>query len=713
MSELINFIYDETTLKTTVEALQEKSFMCLKNDTTDAVNDKNPSLIEGPGNIYLSKDEAILTGKETSESDLLFPIEYLNTISFPGFPAYELHLKVGSPIMLLQNVNLFGGLCNGTRMIVTSLMSKLIEAQINTGTRVGDRSKQPFILEESPVDTMADQRTMAEFLRAPTEGYAEEIMVPPILAEQFDLKHSLNNMMTSDQFFGLEKDNPHDHIYWGSPSLAQPRFFEFLPPSKTSNLRNGISNFQQRIRVKDLPESKDSQVIKIEQYFLLTDYSLWEVILNGDSPAPTRVIDGVLQPVVPTIVEQRPNGEALRKCILSGPYKRTTVLVQVVKAIDNYPAVPEHTTVETPTNMSLENKAHFLAEKEVIHLILTGIGDDIYSTVDACQTAQEMCEAIERLQQVNELRAEKLARNANPLALVATAQASQNPFYQTSRSHRSSAPSPKPLIPTKSHTATTKPSKPNPKPSKPRMRLRWSPTRKMFDIKGKLIAYNESNGDNACTPNPQEPTIKQFPNSTFSLGKLSKYACDLEVAFRRNTFFVRNLEGVDLLIGISTKNLYTINLHDMASASLIFLMARATSTKSWLWHQRLSDLNIETINDLARNNLVTGLPKFKYHKEHLCPSYPKTKQQRRLKPLKKITVLLQAPVIIAEAIATVCYTQNHSVIHRQFNKTPYELINGRKLDISLLHVFGALCYPKNDHKDIGKLDAKGDIGFFV
>ncbi|GKB06387.1 hypothetical protein Tco_0834620 [Tanacetum coccineum] len=74
------------------------------------------------------------------------------------------------------------------------------------------RSKQPFSLEESPLDTMADQRTMAELLRAPTEGYAEAIVVPPILDEHFELKYSPINMMTSDQFFGLEKDNPHDHI---------------------------------------------------------------------------------------------------------------------------------------------------------------------------------------------------------------------------------------------------------------------------------------------------------------------------------------------------------------------------------------------------------------------------------------------------------------------------------------------------------------------
>nr|GEV80577.1 hypothetical protein [Tanacetum cinerariifolium] len=90
-------------------------------------------------------------------------------------------------------------------------------------------SKQPFILEESYVDTMADQRTMAELLRAPPEGYAEAIMVPPILAEHFELKHSLINMMTSDQFFGLEKDNPHNHIRW-----AARRWLEKEPPRSIS-----------------------------------------------------------------------------------------------------------------------------------------------------------------------------------------------------------------------------------------------------------------------------------------------------------------------------------------------------------------------------------------------------------------------------------------------------------------------------------------------
>nr|GFC61161.1 retrovirus-related Pol polyprotein from transposon TNT 1-94 [Tanacetum cinerariifolium] len=77
-------------------------------------------------------------------------------------------------------------------------------------------------------------------------------------------------------------------------------------------------------------------------------------------------------------------------------------------------------------------------------------------------------------------------------------------------------------------------------------------------------------------------------------------------------------------------------------------------------------------------------------------------------------IFSRAPLFLwAEAIATACFTQNRSIIHRRFNKTPYELINGRKPDISFLHVFDALCYPKNDRKDIRKLGAKGDIGFFI
>ncbi|GJT03235.1 retrovirus-related pol polyprotein from transposon TNT 1-94 [Tanacetum coccineum] len=180
------------------------------------------------------------------------------------------------------------------------------------------------------------------------------------------------------------------------------------------------------------------------------------------------------------------------------------------------------------------------------------------------------------------------------------------------------------------------------KPSKPKICLRWSPTGRIFDIKGKIIATSKSecqsdcsNGDNACTSNPQEPTIKRFPNSTSFLGR-QFCDSDLEVAFRRNTCFVKNLEGVYLLKGNCTTNLYTINLHDMTSASPICLMGRAISIKLWLWHQCLSHLIFNTINNLAINDLVTGLPKFKYQKEHLFPSYEKGKSKRAYHPSKPV-----------------------------------------------------------------------------
>ncbi|GJU65249.1 hypothetical protein Tco_1247084 [Tanacetum coccineum] len=82
-------------------------------------------------------------------------------------------------------------------------------------------------------------------------------------------------------------------------------------------------------------------------------------------------------------IDTRPNGDALRKCILKVPYTPTTVIIPAVPATDNALAVPEQTTVETILNMYPENKAHFESEKEAIHLLLTGIGDEIYLTVDA------------------------------------------------------------------------------------------------------------------------------------------------------------------------------------------------------------------------------------------------------------------------------------------------------------------------------------------
>nr|GFA25333.1 integrase, catalytic region, zinc finger, CCHC-type, peptidase aspartic, catalytic [Tanacetum cinerariifolium] len=74
---------------------------------------------------------------------------------------------------------------------------------------------------------------------------------------------------------------------------------------------------------------------------------------------------------------------------------------------------------------------------------------------------------------------------------------------------------------------------------------------------------------------------------------------DLEVAFRQHTCFIRNLDGVDLLTGSRGKNLYTLSIRDMMASSPICLLSKASKTKSWLWHCRLSHLNFGVINHLA------------------------------------------------------------------------------------------------------------------
>ncbi|GJU52471.1 putative ribonuclease H-like domain-containing protein [Tanacetum coccineum] len=326
-------------------------------------------------------------------------------------------------------------------------------------------------------------------------------------------------------------------------------------------------------------------------------------------------------------------------------------------------------------------------------------------------------------------------------------------------------------------------------------------------------------------------------HNLFSVGQFCD--SDLEIAFRKHSWFVRDMNGVDLLKGSRSTNLYIILLDDMMQSSPVCLLSKASKTKSWLWHRRLNHLNFGTINDLARKDLVRGLPRLKFEKDHLCSacqlgkskkyshkpksentnmevlytlhmdlcgpmrvqsingkkyilvivddysrftwvkflrskdetpefvinflkqiqvglnktvryirtdngtefvnqvmskyyegvgifhqkSVPRTPQQngvveRRNRTLveaaRTMLIFSKAPMFLwAEVVATACYTQNRSLIHTRHNKPPYELVHDKKPDLTFLRVFGALCYPTNDSEDLGKLQAKADIGIFV
>ncbi|GJU71484.1 retrovirus-related pol polyprotein from transposon TNT 1-94 [Tanacetum coccineum] len=227
---------------------------------------------------------------------------------------------------------------------------------------------------------------------------------------------------------------------------------------------------------------------------------------------------------------------------------------------------------------------------------------------------------------------------------------------------------------------------------------------------------------------------------------------DLEVAFRKHSCFVRDINGADLL--------------------------KASKSKSWLWHRRLNHLNFGTINDLAQKDLVRGLPRLKFEKDHLCSACqlgkskkfshkPKSKNTnmevlhtlhmdlcgpmrvQSINGKKYILVIVddysrftwvkflrskdETPEFVINFLKqiqvglnkTVRYirTDNGTEFVNQVMSKYYEAARTMLIfskapmflwaEAVATALFGALCYPTNDSEDLGKFQAKADIGIFV
>lgn len=214
--------------------------------------------------------------------------------------------------------------------MITRSRSRLIDKSLTIPNQhYRRRRKQAYVLEirtlvEAPITEMADQRTMQELLQCPTEGYGDAIVLPPILSDNFELKTGLIQLVTSNQFHGFERDDPHAHIRWFNKLTSTMKFKDvphdaiklmlfpfslegvariwlekepprsintweelvskfvnhFFPPSKTTNLKNDITNFQQRFdenfgeaweRFKDLirkcPHHGFSELHQIDTFY--------------------------------------------------------------------------------------------------------------------------------------------------------------------------------------------------------------------------------------------------------------------------------------------------------------------------------------------------------------------------------------------------------------------------------------------------------------
>nr|GFB92296.1 integrase, catalytic region, zinc finger, CCHC-type, peptidase aspartic, catalytic [Tanacetum cinerariifolium] len=121
--------------------------------------------------------------------------------------------------------------------------------------------------------------------------------------------------------------------------------------------------------------------------------------------------------------------------------------------------------------------------------------------------------------------------------------------------------------------------------------------------------------------------VEGLGNNLFFVGQFCD--SDLKVAFRNHTCFVFNLEGVDLLSRSRGTNLYSLSIGDMMASSPTCLLLKATKTKSWLWHRRLSHMNFGALNHLARQGLVRGLLRLKFEKDHLCSACAMVKSKKQ------------------------------------------------------------------------------------
>ncbi|GJY44099.1 integrase, catalytic region, zinc finger, CCHC-type containing protein [Tanacetum coccineum] len=245
--------------------------------------------------------------------------------------------------------------------------------------------------------------------------------------------------------------------------------------------------------------------------------------------------------------------------------------------------------------------------------------------------------------------------------------------------------------------------------------------------------------------------VKGLNHNLFSVGQFCN--ADLEVSIWKSTYYVCVLKGNDLLTSSRGSNLYSITLQETTSHNPICLMAKASSSQAWLCHRRLSHLNFDTINLLLKNDIVTGLPKLKFVKDHLCSfcelgkakrteflnktlheyfsqegiehqtSTARTPKQNVIVKIQNCSLVEVARTMLsaakipllfwAEAIATACFTQNRSLVIPRHTKTPYHIINGRKPTVKFFHIFGSLCYIVKDGENLNKIKEKGDACNFV
>nr|GEU95297.1 reverse transcriptase domain-containing protein [Tanacetum cinerariifolium] len=242
---------------------------------------------------------------------------------------------------------------------------------------------------------MAD-RTMKELLQAPTEGYGEAIVIPKILAENFEIKTNLLQLFQTNKFHGFERDNPHTHISnfkWMTSTLK----YKDVPNDAIKIMLFSYS-LEGAARIWDSSSKTDDIIDKLtDQILNLVEIVNKQVITPATTKAveKTWVICGAGSESRPPMLNKenyvpwlsrllwyaksRPNGKLIHNSILNGPYFRR----MIAEPGDGERDVNVNETFHEQTDDEL-------SDDQAIQTILLGLPEDIYVAVDSCETTQEI-----------------------------------------------------------------------------------------------------------------------------------------------------------------------------------------------------------------------------------------------------------------------------------------------------------------------------------
>jgi hypothetical protein len=134
----------KSILKKNIDYYRDKAVLCPKNADVDKLNEELMRRLPGREQVYLSAD-AVVIGEASSDEGLHVTTEFLNSINVSGLPPHVLTIKIGAVMMLLRNLNPKHGLCNGTRMIVTSMTNRVVRGLIITGDHQGKKCVIPRV----------------------------------------------------------------------------------------------------------------------------------------------------------------------------------------------------------------------------------------------------------------------------------------------------------------------------------------------------------------------------------------------------------------------------------------------------------------------------------------------------------------------------------------------------------------------------------------